>query len=355
MATKKNISINGNEYYKITRTIGYKYVNGEKVAIKKQFYGTSKANAQKKYENWKEEQLLQKQEEVILNRTRTFNDAVEYYCENILAVKSSYSVGTRELYMRAYRTYIKNSALTAMLLCNIKAEHLQMFYNRLDVSKSTLATIHKFMRGFYKWACSMDYCDNVLNSVIIPEKKIVKKQEKIIVWEDDEIEKIFSVEPDFIYLEILRFAYYTGMRISELLGLKWVDFSDSTITIKRQYYRGTWTPPKNNKERTVPIHENLKEFIETAPKEYDLVFHTAVGTPLDYHNVTKSINAFYKRNGISQKKFHAYRATFCTNLCKNGVPIQIASKLAGHSSISVTAKYYTSVSADEELNAISKL
>ena len=86
-----------------------------------------------------------------------------------------------------------------------------------------------------------------------------------------------------------------------------------------------------------------------------LVFTNINGNPLDYRVTTRSLERFYKRNGIPNKKFHAYRATFCTNLCKNGVPIQVASKILGHSSIEVTAKYYTSININEMSEAISKL
>ena len=80
-----------------------------------------------------------------------------------------------------------------------------------------------------------------------------------------------------------------------------------------------------------------------------------MGNPLDYHNVVHSLNRFYKCNGIEPKKFHAYRATFVTRLCENGVPIQIASKLAGHENITVTAKYYTDIEQDSMIDAIEKI
>ena len=140
---------------------------------------------------------------------------------------------------------------------------------------------------------------------------------------------------------------YTGMRISELLGLKWedIDLKKNIINVRRQYFRGEWCPPKGNKERIIPIHEKIKEVVTIASASQSLtgpVFTTSSGLPLDYHNVVTSLNRFYKRNRLECKKFHAYRATFITNLCRNGVPIQTSSKLAGHDNISVTNKYYIS-------------
>ena len=150
------------------------------------------------------------------------------------------------------------------------------------------------------------------------------------------------------------------MRISELLGLKWedIDLKKNIINVRRQYFRGEWCPPKGNKERIIPIHEKIKEVVTIASASQSLtgpVFTTSSGLPLDYHNAVTSLNRFYKRNGLECKKFHAYRATFITNLCRNGVPIQTASKLAGHENISVTNKYYLSIQADELADAIGKI
>ena len=88
--------------------------------------------------------------------------------------------------------------------------------------------------------------------------------------------------------------------------------------------------------------EKIREIVNINDhKPSELVFTTSLGTPLDYHNVNTSLKRFYHRIGVEPKKFHAYRATFITNLCRNGVPIQVASRLAGHENITVTAKYYT--------------
>lgn len=110
-----------------------------------------------------------------------------------------------------------------------------------------------------------------------------------------------------------------------------------------------------SKERDIPIHPKLRWLIENGQKRKGLVFHTASGLPIDYHNIVVILERYYKRIGIEPKKFHAYRATFITNLCRNGVPIQTVSKLAGHSNINVTARYYADIKTDELTDAIGKI
>jgi integrase len=280
---------------------------------------------------------------------------MEFYTENILAVNSKYSIGTKELYTRAYENHIRSESITDRIMSDLTAEQVQEFYNSLNISKSAMATVHKFMRGFMLWQSRNRYGDYLLDSVVIPEKTNIKHQEGIITWTDEEIDRILNAEPDYVLLPLITMALYSGMRISELLGLNWGDIYDEAIHVRRQYYRGSWCPPKGNKTRLIPAHNKIKEMLDSAGEPDELIFKTANGTPLDQKNINRSLDRFYGRIGIPHKKFHAYRATFITNLCRKGVPIQTVSKLAGHENINVTAKYYASVQLDELSEAVNKL
>lgn len=348
MGVKTNTTIerNGKEYnyFRITRTIGYE--NGK--PIKKQFVGSSKKEAEAKYK-----QFLEGKKEKSMYSPRTYQDLADYYVENILAINSKYSPGTRALYKSAYLTHIRNSILAKAALNQLTPQDIQQFYNSLNINESAFKTLHKFMKGFLTWANINGYCDDLLKGVIIPQKKTSKNNE-IVVWTDEELERILTSEPKYKLHPLILFAIYTGMRISELIGLRWENINDNTITVSEQIYRGVADTPKGNKTRVIPLHAKLKEYI-MHNRSTGLVFTNINGMPLDYRVTTRSLERFYKRNGIPNKKFHAYRATFCTNLCRNGVPIQVASRIMGHSSIEVTAKYYTNINLDEMLEAISKI
>jgi len=87
----------------------------------------------------------------------------------------------------------------------------------------------------------------------------------------------------------------------------------------------------------------------------DCVFTTASGGFMDQRNVSRSLERLYAKLGVEKKSVHTYRFTFATKLCAMGVPIQTASALLGHSSISVTAKYYVNINIDEKLDAANRL
>lgn len=353
MAKNTTITRNGKDYhyFRITRTVGHKYKEGKKVPIKKQFTGSSERDAERKYREW----LIANKEEEVFDSTKTVGELMEFYNENILAVDSKYAFRTKELYMSAYNNHIRDKNITDELMCDLTAEQVQEFYNELPVSKAAMKNVHKYLRGFMLWQSRNKYGNYLLDTVVIPEKPDRKRQDGIIVWTDEEIDRILTAEPNYVLLPMIEFALYTGMRISEILGVRYSDIYDDVIHVRRQYYRGDWFPPKGNKTRLIPVHTKIKEMLDPAGEPDDLLFQTVNGNPLDIKNINRSLDRFYGRIGIPHKKFHAYRATFITNLCRKGVPLQTVAKLAGHENISVTAKYYAAVSFDELTEAVNKL
>lgn len=353
MATNTTIKSKGKEYnyFRITRTVGHRYKEGKKVPIKKQFVGTSERDANRKYKEW----MMSHEEEPVFDSTKTFGELVEFYVDNVLAINSKYSLGTKELYMSAYRNHVKPKNIMDCTMCELTSEQIQEFYNELPVSKAAMKNVHKFMRGFMLWQSRNKYANYLLDSVVIPEKPDRKRQDGIIVWTDEEIDQILHGEPDYQFLPLIEFALYTGMRISEILGLYWSDIYDDAIHVRRQYFHGSWCPPKGNKTRMIPAHKKIKEMCLDHAGSQELIFQTKNGNPLDIKNINRSLDRYYGRIGIPHKKFHAYRATFITNLCRKGVPLQTVAKLAGHENISVTAKYYAAVSFDELTEAVNKL
>lgn len=366
MATKTNTEINGHKYYRITRTIGHRMVDGKKVPVKKQFLGSSKGDAEKKYDNYLKEQARIKYEGEHLKDIATFSYRANEYIENALKVSTKYSDGTKDLYEGAYKNHIKDTWLDEMCVRDIKASTIQKFYNEKAVSKSTLKRINKFMSAFYKWMVLNEYASNVLVGVEMPEKKDTKKHEDIVVWDDATLHYLVSRNFDFRTDFLIKLMSYSGMRIGECLGLKYADIWDNTIHVSRQYNMGSIKAPKYNSKRDIPMHKDLikayklhKAWHEQEMAECgyttDYVFTTKNGTLYDSGDLRRAFSRFYKKHNIEPKSFHVYRATFCTNLCKAGVPLEVTSKIMGHKSLEVTAAHYALIHKETKRSAINKL
>lgn len=372
MATKKNTAVKHGdkkyEYYRITRTVGHEWKDGKKVPIKKQFVGTSKGAAEQKYKKYLEDQAAQKlseELEIEAIKSKSFGEYADEYTYKIMPA-SSYASGTKRRYEQSYRCHIKDTWICDMPLSEVRPRTIQSFYMGLNVSRQNLKAINKWMAAFYKWIALNEYGDNVVSAVSLPDKPDNSKQRGIIVWEPEEIKSILTLSAQHRLHFMFVVMYYAGLRISECCGLQYGDMRDGIIYIDRQYYQGEISPPKHNSYRSLPMHPEIEKALfthrawhlrEMARNRYktNYVFTTKSGALLEYGNARRSIMRFYKKNGIPEKKIHAYRSTFCTELCRAGVQIEVASKLMGHKSIEVTAKHYALVKRDAQIEAINRL
>lgn len=356
MVTKKNTTINGSDYFRITRTIEGK---------KKQFYGASKTDAERKYKLFLEETARKKY--TFGSDSATLGERAEEYVENVLKVSQKYARGTIRTYIGAYKNHIKGTSICNVPVNELKPMDLQRFYNSLNVSQQTLKRIHKFMRAFWNWLVLSGFTTDILSSVEMPRKKDNGKSENIIVWEESEIAAIINALETAKTRHRLRFMVYTllytGMRISEVLGLKYGDIKEDCINVQRQYYLNELKPPKFESTRTIPMHDVLKKQfteheqwhrgeMEKRGYKTDFVFTTLKGTLYDSSAVRKALRRFYDANNIPYKHIHTYRATFCTQLCRCDVPLEVASKLLGHKSLDVTARHYALIRQDTIIDAI---
>ena len=358
MATKKNTKIGNSEYFRIRRTVDGK---------QKSFYGSSKGDAERKYKEYVEEVARLKQERRGEPPTATIHQRAEEYIDNVLSVSQKYASGTKKRYASSYNAHIKGTDFDNMIASMVRASDIQMFYNRLNVSQQTLRQIHKFMSAFWKWMVLNEYASNVISAVELPIKKDNSRHDGIQIWEDAEIRKILMNIHDYdrimFMVEVL---LYTGMRIGEVLALKYSDIKDGHIHVERQIYTGEIKPPKFGSSRIIPMHDVLLEDYEIHKKwhraemrqrgyESVFVFTTSKGTLYGVSNVRRRLNAFYDDCGVPHKNIHTYRSTFCTQMCRCDVPLEVASKLLGHKSLEVTAKHYQMIKNDTMEDAIGKL
>lgn len=144
---------------------------------------------------------------------------------------------------------------------------------------------------------------------------------------------------------------YTGMRISEVQGLRWRNVQ---LSQRRIIIRGA----KGNKDRVVPIHESILGDLRLAAlgrRDSDAVCGHGHGPAL----ATKSLHHVFERwvpNLSLDFHFtpHQLRHTFITTLIDRGANIFEAQELAGHESPETTRLYYK-LSAEHLRAAVDRL
>lgn len=364
MASKTNCTINGIKYFRIRIKTGEK-VNGKgkTVPIYKNFHGKNQTDAERLVKEWEEKRKLG------LNTDKEyFSSLVRYYIYEVF-MQGNHAPGTKNRYEGVYRNYIEKSDLCTYLMSDINSKIVQNYFNTLKKSKtdSQIDTAVKVLTLFFKYAEAEGYCRNPLPNVAIKKHEPVKKE--IVVFDKKDVKKIIESKKDTRH-STYRFMYLlslgTGLRQGELIGLKWADVKDGKIKVMRQVIQDTDKKRKidNTKSGTsvryVPIPKGLLQELEHYKsthnaKKDDLVFTTESGRIIDKSNLRISYKRFLNSIDVEFKEFHTLRRTYCTMLCEAGVPLQVASKLMGHSSVQVTAKYYTFVSDKEKDSAVSKL
>ncbi|MDV3309227.1 MAG: tyrosine-type recombinase/integrase [Cyclobacteriaceae bacterium] len=149
-------------------------------------------------------------------------------------------------------------------------------------------------------------------------------------------ESIFSIKRKQLIIELL---YGTGMRLSELIGLKETDIDLKNCVIK--------VLGKRNKERIIPFPQSLVSLIseyrklkqEATPGAADRLIVTDSGLPSYPMMIYRIVRQCLQESGSKRKSPHILRHTYATHLLDRGAEINAVKDLLGHSSLAATQVY----------------
>lgn len=379
MAKKTNCTINGRDYYRITKVVGRKLNDkGVEVPVRKTFYGDSKKDAEDKYQKF-----MDKKAAGLETKTQYFGVLADSWISEFFAHDRSLKDSSKSRYLAAWNRTIKKLDLYHSPLDEITAKTLQTAYNDLVASGTKISELeqaNKLLVRFYKYLEIEGLGRNFTSSLTLPKDKINAADEEIVVWSDAEIKTILGsldkADNRFRLRFLIVLAYYTGCRKSELLALKYSDITPDGVRITKTLAevsdglsngkmktRLSVTDPKTScSVRTIPVdsivYEEMKRHKEWHKKEQirkgyrsDFIFTTDSGEFYNNKNLDRALERYYKRINIEPKTMHTYRHTYGTNLCRAGYPIETARELLGHESIETTAKYYVRVNVESKREA----
>ena len=219
-----------------------------------------------------------------------------------------------------------------------------IFLVEQGISSNSINRKQATLKSFYKFLLKRELIGSNPTERLKPlktDKKLpqfVKENEMIQLLDHVTFEDSEEGLRDRLILELL---YGSGIRLSELINLNIGDISfyDSSIKVLG----------KRNKERVIPINENLVKYIRryitvresiiNHSKSQNLIL-TNDGSPLYPMLVYRTVKKYLSTITTASKKSpHVLRHTFATHLLNKGADLNSVKDLLGHSSLAATQVY----------------
>lgn len=266
------------------------------------------------------------------------------------------------MYDEKYKKYIK-PAIGHMKLKNVRDVHLQKILNgQAGMSGSHVKKIRMVLQELFKRARQSRLIVYDPAELLTLPNMAVHKRRPITEEERKAILAVAETHRSGLWILTL---LYTGMRPGETAALTWgdVDFDRNEIHVHAARESGMTNAIKAPKTasgvRDIPIHAALLPKLQAARRRpSDYVFPTGAGNPQNENSLRRLWTGFKrdldiymgaetKRNKIITSVVsddltpYCLRHTFCTDLQRAGVPINVAKELMGHADIQTTANIYT--------------
>jgi integrase len=156
--------------------------------------------------------------------------------------------------------------------------------------------------------------------------------------------------------EMVRVSAYAGLRLGELLALRWrdVDFAGSRLTVGRALSAGVETSTKSRRVRQVPMPDQAAAALDrlsrrenfTGPGER--VFCGPLGRTLDASALRRRYRKAQATAGLAPLRWHDLRHSYGSLLAAAGVDLVKIKSAMGHSNIATTERYLHARPASEQ-------
>lgn len=330
--------------------------NGKRLQIKRRGFQTEKEAMREL------RKVLQKVDDntYIKNSNIKYIDFLsgEWIASKALKIRAV-TLGTYKLNIRKHISpYFKNQEM-----CKITTQMIEKFYTHLSkvskLSERSIQDIHKLVKSSFKTAVKRKH----LSSSPAADAEAPKVPHKeMMVWNLEEaIQFIKKSDKSDLHIAFV-LALATGMRQSEILGLRWkdIDFKENRLNVRqtlshdgKTLYQDTKT---KSSTRTISLFDKtldeLKEHRKKVDKEKsnassyqdnDLVVCTKTGTPINPRNLLRSFYDIMKKADVPKIRFHDLRHTVATLMLSSNINPKVVKEILGHSDIRVTLDTYSHV------------
>lgn len=318
------------------------------------------------------DKLREVQREIERGQTTPGKETLAQFLERWLADVASQRVKAKTLnsYQQLIRSHII-PALGRIKLAKLTAQDVQRLLTALatDHSARTVAYVRQVLASALDTAERWDLVSRNVARLTDAPKGAKRKGTALTV--DQALHLLATADGDRYELAYV-LAIYAGLRRGEICGLQWgdIDRQDGTLTVRRAVVHIDGAMAVSDlktsaSHRTIPLTDIALAAIERRaelevlergdidPSRY--LFATRSGKPLHPRNLYRAFQELLVRAGLPQMRFHDLRHTAASLMARAGVPMHVAQRILGHSSIRITADTYTHLIGNEQRQAAEAL
>jgi len=254
-----------------------------------------------------------------------------------------------------------------LCLRDLTRQALQEYFSGMagKVSYPTISKIRDALSSILRSAFSLAYVSkNPMEGLLLPKDKRPRRPKPTITPEQFvNLMQVVS-EP---YATMIFVAVWTGLRVSELIGLKWRCIHVDSITIEERYCRGDWSAPKTDASAaTIGVHPEViarllrlptltvevragravrKHKLVKSGEPDDLVFQSVQnGRPMNDQNILKRhLQPAARKLGLPFVNWRCLRTSHATWLVQAGADPKSVQGQMRHSRISTTMDIYAQI------------
>lgn len=269
------------------------------------------------------------------------------------------STNTIKRHRQHYRKYFESSVLHKMKIKTIDELLLEKECNRIvkefNLSRKEWYNARTILNGLYEYAVRKKYLTgNPMDKVqiLVKYRQVVKKTGKTETYNTEELEdmnrfleSMYEETLDVSFLAV-KVNFLLGLRVGELVALKWSDWSEiHLLHIVREEIRDQTENrfevvehTKTNQDRFVILVPKAIETLQRIKRQGEYIFMRD-GKRITANRIAVILRQFARYEGIPVKSSHKMRKTYASTLNANGVPLDFIREMLGHNNLNTTLGY----------------
>lgn len=298
-------------------------------------------------------------------------------------VKRSLRASTHKDYRDLYRYHVKDRLNDKMTLRDFRTVHGQRLIRSIDgIGHTSLLRVKSFLSGVFTYCKQEGILDGVnpMQGVKVQGRPSKPRMPSYNIAEIDTATFLLPEPARTVWIV----AAFSGLRVSELRGLRWGDFDGESLQVARTVWRTHINRPKSfESENAVPVLPAIARILEAhrarcknpTPESY--IFASRTGSPRNLTNLAERIirpriekclkcekprakhdkdtHPFELDPSLTWKGWHALRRGLATNLYALGIQPRVIQSVLRHSSMAMTMDFYVQENKEAARAALKNL